>query len=84
MDNEWQWEQEFIKLQHENKRLRNEFATYKVDQIPESVRKDGKIFTNQELKFIRENNLNYGRVYALVHRRDSAKDALIETLEGIL
>jgi len=43
-----------------------------------------KIFTNQELKFIRENNLNYGRVYALVHRRYSAKDALIETLEGIL
>ena len=84
MDNEWQWEQEVIKLQREIKRLRNEFAAYKVDQIPVTTRKEGKIFTKQELKFIRENNLNYGRVYALVHRRDSAKDALIETLEGIL
>ncbi|QNK87777.1 hypothetical protein H7992_21845 [Sporosarcina sp. resist] len=84
MDNEWQWEQEFIKLQHENKRLRNEFATYKVDQIPESVRKDGKIFTNQELKFIKDNGLSYDRVYGLVYRYQSAKDALIETLEGIL
>ena len=62
MDNEWQLQQENIKLQHEIKRLRKEFATYKVDQIPEAARKDGKIFTKQELEFIRENKLNYSRV----------------------
>lgn len=84
MDIEWQWQQENIKLQHENNRLRKEFAAYKVAQIQESSLKEGMIFTKQELEFIRENKLNYSRVYTLVHRYDSAKDALIEVLEGIL
>ncbi|KAA0941595.1 hypothetical protein FQ087_20780 [Sporosarcina sp. ANT_H38] len=84
MDNEWQWQQENIKLKHENKRLRNEFATFKVNQIPEAARKDGKIFTKQELKFIKDNGLSYDRVYGLVYKYQSVEDALIETLEGIL
>ena len=83
-NNEWEWQQENVKLQREIKRLRNEFATYMVNQIKESACKEGIIFTKQELKFIRENKMNYSRVYTLMHRYDSAKDALIEVLEGIL
>ena len=84
MDNEWKWQQENVKLQREVERLRSEFAAYKVSLIPEAKTRDSGIFTKPELDFIHENNLNYSRVYALVHRYEETKDALIETLEGIL
>ena len=84
MDNEWKWQQENTKLQREINRLRNEFATYKVSQIPESTRREKNIFTKTEMEFIHENELNYQRVYTLAHRYDSVKDALIETLEGTI
>lgn len=46
VDNEWQWEQEIIKLQNEIKKLRNEFATYKVDQIRELFSGKGLTYEN--------------------------------------
>ena len=84
MNLEWQWQQENTKLQREIKRLRNEFATFKVAQIPRVVRNEKNIFTKRELEFIRENELNYQRVYTLAHRYDSVEDALIEVLEGTM
>ncbi len=84
MDNEWKWQQENSMLQREIIRLRNEFAKYKVNQIPECARNEKSIFTKTELKFIHENELNYQRVYTLTHRYNSVEDALIEVLEGTI
>ncbi len=73
-----------MKLQREIKRLRAEFATFKVSQIPEATRGEKNIFTKHELEFIRVNELNYNRVYKLAHRYGSVQGALIEVLEGVI
>ncbi|WP_342512824.1 hypothetical protein MKY34_19800 [Sporosarcina sp. FSL K6-1522] len=85
MDNEWKWQQENVKLQHEVSRLRRELAAYKVGQIPKNSRKrKNGIFTKCEMDFIRENGLSHDRVYRLTYRLHSVQEALIEAVEEIL
>ncbi|KAA0944102.1 hypothetical protein FQ087_18425 [Sporosarcina sp. ANT_H38] len=80
MDNEWQWQQENIKLREENAELRKKFAIYKAKKVLKERATDGKIFTKRQLKFMKDNGLNYDKVYGLVHRYNSVEDALIEVL----
>ncbi|WP_438312276.1 hypothetical protein [Sporosarcina sp. FA9] len=81
---EWKWQQENVKLQNEIKRLRKEYAAFKVSLIPKGQKRTGGFFTGEELDFIRDNNLNHNRAYVLANRYDNVRDALIEVMEGIL
>ena len=84
MDNEWQWQQENAKLQIENAQLKRKLAIYLVGIVTQENASRGKIFTKKQLRFIKDNGLDYDRVYGLVYKYQSVEDALIETLEGIL
>lgn len=84
MDNEWKWQQEINELQLENAILRREINKQRIDAISRVAASEGRIFTQEQLDFIKENKLSYRRVYILTHRYDSVKDALMEVMEGIL
>lgn len=80
MNIEWQWQQENAKLQQENAELRRKFAIYRARKVLKERATDGKLFTKKQLKFIRDNKLEYRKVYRLVHRYNSVEEALIKVL----
>ncbi|WP_342505889.1 hypothetical protein [Sporosarcina sp. FSL K6-2383] len=85
MDNdEWQWQQENAKLRKENAELKRKLATCLVGEIGERKASDKQIFTKQQTAFMKDNGLNYHKVYKLTHRYNSVEDALIEVLEGTI
>lgn len=84
MDNEWKWQQENAELRKENAELKRKLAIYLVGKVAERKASDNKIFTKQQTAFIRDNGLNYHKVYKLTHRYNSVEDALIEVMTNEL
>ncbi|WP_342505658.1 hypothetical protein [Sporosarcina sp. FSL K6-2383] len=84
MNLDWQWQQENAKLRKENAELKRKLAIYLVGELDDRKASDKQIFTKQQTEFIRENELNYNKVYKLTHKYNSVEDALIEVLEGTI
>ena len=80
MNVEWQWQQENAKLREENAELRKKFAIYRARKVLKERATDGKLFTKKQLKFIKDNELDYRKVYRLTHKLNSAEEALIKVL----
>ncbi|AMQ06763.1 hypothetical protein [Sporosarcina psychrophila] len=78
---EWHWQQENAKLQQENAELRKKFAIYRARKVLKERATDGKIFTKKQLKFIKDNELDYRKVYRLTHKLNSVGEALVRALE---
>ena len=80
MNIEWHWQQENAKLQQENAELRKKFAIYRARKVLKERATDGKLFTKKQLKFIKDNELDYRKVYRLTHKLNSVEEALIKVL----
>ena len=84
MDNEWKWQQENARLRKENAELKRKLAIYLVGNVAERKASDKKIFTKQQTAFMKDNELDYFKVYRLANKYNSVEDALIEVLEGTI
>lgn len=84
MNLDWQWQQENVALRKENAELKRKLAVYLVGKVAKEKAESGKIFSKKQMKFIKENDLDYFKVYRLAHRYNSVEEALVEVLEGTI
>ena len=84
MNLDWQWQQENVALRKENAELKRKLAVYLVSKAAKEKAECGRGFSKKQIKFIKENNLEYYKVWRLAHRYNSVEEALVEVLEGTI
>lgn len=89
MSLEWKWQQENAKLRKENYELQKridfllgiEDTKKEIARIAKEEPPKHRVFTDEIMEFIRENDINYKQASRLAKKYGSVQDALIELVE---